>query len=149
MRTSQELAVGAIAAILGHTSAIPIVVHPGGANDLVITSQDTLNETISVNDAIKAAPLASNAAEELSISVYNNFQSDGINIYVTGLGPNGDIVCLTSSGSWYTPVEIAMRQVPKKSQKTLLFLLAIMRQLLRLLSRAICHQVGFGSQTAT
>ncbi|KAJ5605482.1 hypothetical protein N7510_008263 [Penicillium lagena] len=97
----KRLGVATIAALIGHTLAIPIVVHPGGANDVVITSQDTLNETISTNGPNKV--LSAGDAEQLSVSVYNNFQSDTINVYVTGLDSNGDIVCLTSSGSWYTP----------------------------------------------
>ncbi|KAJ5387451.1 hypothetical protein N7509_009992 [Penicillium cosmopolitanum] len=80
------------------------MVHPGGTNDVVITSQDTLNETISNHSSNQAAtPLSAGDAEQLSVSVYNNFQSDSIHIYITGLDSDGNIVCLTPSGSWYTP----------------------------------------------
>jgi hypothetical protein len=103
MHIFNKITATTIAVFIGHTSAVPIIAHPGDANDLVITLQDTLNETISTSDAIKAAPLSANTAEQLSISVYNNFQSDGVTVYVTGLDSDGNIVCLTSGGSWYTP----------------------------------------------
>ncbi|KAJ5815703.1 hypothetical protein N7474_007480 [Penicillium riverlandense] len=103
MRIFKRLEAAIIAALMGRTLAIPILVHPGGANDLVLTSQDTLNETISTNGPYQDGPLSAGDAEQLSVSVYNNFQSDSVNVYITGLDSNGDIVCLTSSGSWYTP----------------------------------------------
>lgn len=103
MHVFNKITVAAIAVLIGHTLAVPIIVHPGSASDLVITLQDTLNETIFTSEAIKAATLSANTAEQLSISVYNNFQSDGVNVYVTGLNSDGDIVCLTPGGSWFNP----------------------------------------------
>lgn len=103
MRIFSSLAAATFAELVGHTLGVPLIVHPGNANDLVITSQDTVNETLSISKPIQAAVPSAAASEELCISVYNNFNSDGINFYATGLDSNGEIVLLTTGGKWYTP----------------------------------------------
>lgn len=114
MRIFPRLAAATIAALIGHTLAVPIIVHPGSANDLVITLQDTVNETISFSEPIQAAALPAATSEELSISVYNNFNSDGVKVYVTGLDSNGEIVLLTPGGNWYTPSINSRVTIPEK-----------------------------------
>ncbi|KAJ5625468.1 hypothetical protein N7510_001777 [Penicillium lagena] len=113
MHIVQKFAVATIVALIGYSLAVPIVVHPGGVNDLAITSQDTLNATNPSRHGHKNSPASPGAAEALSVSVYNNFQSDSVNIYVTGLDSTGSIVCLTPSGSWYTPIGNGSLTVPQ------------------------------------
>ncbi|KAJ5194949.1 uncharacterized protein N7498_008387 [Penicillium cinerascens] len=114
MRVFPRLAAATCAALTGHTLAVPIIIHPVSANDLDITLQDTLNETISIIEAIKPASLPAAPSEELPISVYNNFKSDGIKVYVTGLDSNGEIVLLTPGGNWYTPPINSGARIPKE-----------------------------------
>ncbi|CAL5867992.1 uncharacterized protein PFLUO_LOCUS2215 [Penicillium psychrofluorescens] len=97
----------AIATFVGHSLAVPVVPHPSVANDLVLTPENTLSETNPYRNGPHRnghkIPASSNSAEELSVSVYNNLQSDSMNAYVTGLDPNGILVCLTPGGSWFAP----------------------------------------------
>ena len=102
------------AACIGHTLAVPIIVNHGGVTDLVITSQDTVNETISVHKHVKAAPASVSASEPLYISVYNNLNSESVNVYVTGRDSDGYIVLLTPDGTWYTPPEASGGTIPQQ-----------------------------------
>ncbi|KAJ5976430.1 hypothetical protein N7481_010137 [Penicillium waksmanii] len=115
MRIFKRLAAASSAAFISHTLAIPFIVHPGGANDVVIISQDTLNETISNHGPCQATtPLSAGDAEQLSVSVQNNFQSDSVHVFITGLDFDGNIVCLTPSGSWYTPTGDSSSTTPQE-----------------------------------
>ncbi|KAJ5175631.1 uncharacterized protein N7482_001508 [Penicillium canariense] len=112
MRIFSSLVAATIAALIGHTLAVPIIVHPGSANNLVITSHDTISEAKSTSKPAAAHSAAE--SEELSISVYNNFNSDRVNVYVTGLDSNGEIVLLTPGGNWYTPPRNSEATVPEQ-----------------------------------
>lgn len=99
--------------LLSYALAAPIVVSPGGVQDIVLTNQDTLNGTLSGNSTHKISH-AVEANAQLPLIFTNNFSGGSVNVYVTGLDVNNDIVFLLSSGQWYyapsttssTPVQI-------------------------------------------
>jgi hypothetical protein len=95
-----------IAGLTGRTLAIPVplVVHPGDASDIVITSQDTLNGTLiggTVDQVNGAAIIDANA--QLSLAFENNYSAASVNVYITGEDTNGDIVFVTANGQFYYP----------------------------------------------
>ncbi|KAJ9482268.1 hypothetical protein VN97_g11169 [Penicillium thymicola] len=114
MRTSSVLAATITAAFTCYTLAVPIIVHPGDTDDLLTTSHDTVNETISTQEPADAGRLSAASSEQLYVSVYNNFESNNVNVYVTGLDSNGNIVLLTPNGTWYRPAEYRDAAGPQK-----------------------------------
>lgn len=107
----------ALAAIMvGQTLASPVAIRPqpvkvtpGGAQDIIITKQDTLNGTFKGTSAgteqsIQTVAAAASAA--LPLEIVNNFAgatSGEINAYVTGLDTSGNVVFLQADGSFYYP----------------------------------------------
>ena len=85
-------------------SPVPIVVHPGNANDIIITSQDTLNGTLigGTTDQVNGAAII-NANAQLGLAFENNYGGASVNVYVTGEDTNGDVVFVTSNGQFYYP----------------------------------------------
>jgi hypothetical protein len=105
------------AGLLGCSLAtpIPLVVHPGNASDIVITSQDTLNGTLVGGTTAKVDSVASTEANaQLGLAFENNYSAASVNVYITGEDTSGDIVFVLSNGQFYyppsttstTPVEI-------------------------------------------
>lgn len=106
--------------LLGCVLANPLVVHPGGAKQVKIDAADTLNAT---HIKVKAHNTTSHhhtdymldevhvdlaAATEatpgfLALSLYNNLNSNNVNVYITGLDSNGILVMLLPNGSWFYP----------------------------------------------
>jgi len=91
---------------LGSALVECIKVNPGGAGNVVITATNTLNAT-NINNR-EATP-----SSYMQLEVINNFDSDNVNVYVTGLDTSGLVVLLQPDGSWNypstnssTPVEI-------------------------------------------
>ncbi|KAI1343674.1 glycoside hydrolase family 64 protein [Xylariaceae sp. FL0016] len=75
----------------------PMIVTPGGKDQIQITEHNTLNAT-------SFASNATNGSNPLKISIVNNFGGNGsINAYVTGQDSSGVVVMLSSDGSWYYP----------------------------------------------
>ncbi|KAJ5238044.1 hypothetical protein N7489_008135 [Penicillium chrysogenum] len=114
MRTFSVLAATITAAFTCYALAVPIIVHPGDANDLLTTSRDTVNETISTKESADPGHLSTATFEQLSVSVYNNINSNNIKVYVTGLDPNRNLVLLTPNGTWYRPAESSDATGPQK-----------------------------------
>ncbi|MCJ1324652.1 hypothetical protein MMC10_001314 [Thelotrema lepadinum] len=97
------VALTVVAALLGRSIAIPVqIVHPGDANDIVITDQDTLNATQVTNSTQAAHSPQSAQTSSLPLSFVNNFPGN-VNAYVTGLDVNGNLVMLQPNGQWYYP----------------------------------------------
>ena len=95
---------GIAAFLVGRSLAAPVVkVHPGDANDIVITTQDTVNATTPApaNSTIKGQIAAT---EQLPISIVNNFPGGAINAYVTGLDTSNRLVMLQPDGTFYYPM---------------------------------------------
>jgi hypothetical protein len=88
--------------LLGQSLAAPLVVSPGDAKDIIITNQDTLNGTLA-GSGIAHKPDIINANANLPLTFTNNFSGGAVNVYVTGLDPNSEIVFLQSNGQWYYP----------------------------------------------
>jgi hypothetical protein len=98
------------AGLVGRSLAtpVPLVVHPGNANDIVITSQNTLNGTLiggkidQVNDATIINADA-DADALLGLAFKNNYGAASVNVYITGEDTSGAIVFVTSNGEFYSP----------------------------------------------
>ncbi|KAK5124837.1 hypothetical protein LTR08_005588 [Meristemomyces frigidus] len=106
------------ATFIGHAIAAPIViVHPGNANDIVITNQDTLNatNTAPANATSKSTAITEDAAttrsSQLPLAFVNNF-AGSINAYVTGLDPDDQLVFLQPDGTWFYPTSDASQSSP-------------------------------------
>ena len=106
MRGLFGLAFAATAALIGQSLAVPIVVDPGNASDLIITEDNTLNATHTGNQTLKIGGAKVNAAQgtqNLRFSLQNNFGGGNLNAYVTGLDPNNALVMLSPDGTFYYP----------------------------------------------
>ncbi|KAI9827983.1 MAG: hypothetical protein M1819_006826 [Sarea resinae] len=104
MRFLSSFAFAATAALLGRTLAAPVQpVHPGTAQNLIITSKNTINgSSTPISNGTTHGP---ESTQELPLSFVNNFSGSGsINAYVTGLNTDNQVVFLQSDGSWYVPV---------------------------------------------
>ena len=106
-------AVAATAILLGKALAAPVItVHPGNANDIVITKDDTVNATnpappqSNIHDQIKVL-------EKLPISLVNNFPGGAINAYVTGLDEDNRLVMLQPNGAFYYPTASSEESTPQ------------------------------------
>ena len=93
-----SLLFGAVASLIGHSLAVPLTVHPGTADDVVVTNKDTVNAT----QAPVSVPPGSNGQQQLQINMVNNF-AGSVNAYVTGLDPNNQLVMLQADGTWMYP----------------------------------------------
>jgi len=114
----------AVAALVGSAVAAPVTpVHPGNANSIVITSQDTVNAT---NPAPSNATSSGNSTkltqidvvetaggQPLALSFFNNFSGGTINAYVTGLDSNSELVMLLADGTFYYPTANASDGTPQ------------------------------------
>ncbi|KAH9905638.1 glycoside hydrolase family 64 protein [Xylariomycetidae sp. FL2044] len=100
MRAIFKLAVAAVGTLVTRSLAapLPIVVSPGGTDQLVIQAHNTINATAE----IPATPPTANASL-LTVSLMNNFGSSTLNAYVTGQDSTGAVVMLTTDGTWYYP----------------------------------------------
>lgn len=99
MRGFYSVAVAAATTLVSQTLAVPIVVKPGGAGDIIITEENTINGTHvpSPTDQKTAAD-----GTPLTISLSNNYGGE-LYAYVTAQDPSGAIVMLSTSGAWYYP----------------------------------------------
>ena len=94
-----RLAAVVIVSLIGQAAAHPVLtVTPGGAGDLVPTSNTTVNATAPAPESS-----SSPSGGQLQLSLVNNFGNGNINAYVTGLDASGQLVLLQPDGSWYYP----------------------------------------------
>lgn len=98
MRGLFKAAVATATTLIARTLAVPIVVSPGNAGDLIITEENTLNGT----QVPEFKGQENTAGNPLTISLTNNYGGE-LFAYVTGKDPNGVIVMLTNAGDWYYP----------------------------------------------
>lgn len=89
--------------------AVPVIVKPGGVNDLVITHNNTINATTPAGDAF--AP-QSPPPSYLKLALVNKLGSNNVKAYVTGLNANYQLVFLNSAGEWYYPNTTSGTPVP-------------------------------------
>lgn len=114
MRLPGKVLLALQALILGQTLAAPLVAHPGGPEDIIITDQDTVNATTTTEPSIHVQVLTqTTTAGQLNISLVNNLASDNVNAYVTGLDANGALVMLRPNGTWYYPTYTAGTGIPQ------------------------------------
>jgi hypothetical protein len=100
----------ALSLLIGQAVAAPLVVHPGNANDIVITLDNTVNGTAkgiaastsksTSHDEVLAAASSSSG---LALSVVNNFDSPSMNAYVTGIDQNNSVIFVKADGSVFYP----------------------------------------------
>lgn len=99
------LALTGLLSLIGQTVAkpIPLVVSPGGAGDVVITAQNTLNST---SKGPRLSNKKASGKAQLPLSIVNNFSgsnSTSMNVYITGLDSNNNIVFVSTNGSFFYP----------------------------------------------
>ncbi|KAI1193771.1 hypothetical protein F5X97DRAFT_28542 [Nemania serpens] len=95
MRGLFGLAAAAVAAFVTGSLARPLVVNPGGVNDVVITEHNTVNSTSRVQAAGQTNPL--------QLDVVNNFGTDQMYLYITGTDSSG-VACLVGpDGNFFYP----------------------------------------------
>ncbi|KAF2150244.1 glycoside hydrolase family 64 protein, partial [Myriangium duriaei CBS 260.36] len=92
----------ALAAVVSQVLAGPTIAKPGGAKNIVVTKDNTLNSTHIPGVQILAS--SASTAGQLQLSLVNSLNSNNVNAYVTGLDNNGNLVMLSPDGSWYYPV---------------------------------------------
>jgi hypothetical protein len=110
MKTTFVASIFAAVSILKGAFAAPVVrVHPGGAEDIIITNKDTVNATnpapanaTSKVSTLKVSEDVASTNGRLPLSLVNNF-AGAINAYVTGLDSNSELVMLQPDGTWYYP----------------------------------------------
>ncbi|KAI0965601.1 hypothetical protein F4678DRAFT_452590 [Xylaria arbuscula] len=95
MRGLFGLAAATVAAFVTGSLARPLVVHPGGVNDVVITEQNSLNSTSKVQ--------AEDASNPLQLEIVNNFSNDQMYLYITGQDNNGVACLVGSDGNLFYP----------------------------------------------
>lgn len=121
MHTLSNVALAAIASLIGGALAAPIVpVQPGGVHDLIPTANNTVNATgiasttnvanTNFNSSVIPIP---GAAGQLTLSLVNNLSDKPINAYVTGLDENNELVMLLPDGSFFLPTVTANSKVPQ------------------------------------
>jgi hypothetical protein len=89
----------AFAGLLNYALAAPLTAKPGDIKDIEITEKNTLNGTFDKGHAT----YTSSVNAQLPLIFTNNFASGPINVYVTGLDVNNQIVFLLGNGQWYYP----------------------------------------------
>ncbi|KAJ2894862.1 putative glucan endo- -beta-glucosidase protein [Zalerion maritima] len=97
MRGLFSLAVATAAAFVGRSIAapLPLTVSPGDEDDVMITAENTVNGTTTLQEP-------ASILNPLDIALVNNF-GGGMNAYVSGKDVNGAVVLLGTDGEWYYP----------------------------------------------
>jgi len=103
-----KLALAATTALIGGSIAFPIVVSPGDAGNVQITSNNTVNAT-----AVPVVNVAAVNTGALPLSFVNNLAGGAVNAYVTGLDVNNQLVMLQPNGQWYYPTCDSSSGVPQ------------------------------------
>lgn len=80
-------------------NAVPLIVHPGGVQDIVVTHNNTINAT---QEAFAAKP-NSQPASYLNVDLVNYMSSNNVKSYITGLNANNQLVFLGPNGQFYYP----------------------------------------------
>ncbi|KAI1159708.1 glycoside hydrolase family 64 protein [Nemania serpens] len=107
MRGFLGLAVATLVGLVAQAAADPIVAHPGGVDDIIITNDNILNSTI-----IRKLKTGAAQAGSLPISVVNNFDS-GTYMYVTGRDSSG-LPCLLGANGQFVYPQADNTGVPKE-----------------------------------
>ena len=95
MRGLFGLAVVSAAAFITGPLARPLVVRPGGVNDVVITELNSINSTSKVEAVAENNPL--------QLEIVNNFGSEQMYLYITGKDSNGVACMIAADGSMFYP----------------------------------------------
>lgn len=104
-----------LTALLASNALAALVVTPGGAEDIVITDQNTVNATAVAAPVLRFATSSKvSTSSKLQLSLANNLDSDSVNAYVTGLDTNGLLVMLQPDGSWYYPSASTTATTPQE-----------------------------------
>ncbi|KAI1429043.1 hypothetical protein F5Y12DRAFT_729402 [Xylaria sp. FL1777] len=95
MRGLFGLAAAAVAAFITGSLARPLIVHPGGLSDIVITELNSINSTSKVQ--------AAEASNPLQLQIVNNFGNNQMYLYVTGQDSNGVACLVGADGNFFYP----------------------------------------------
>jgi hypothetical protein len=116
---SRLIALAAATSLCGQALSAPInTIHvsPGNVNDIIITSENTINATAAppVNGTVSVHSfIATPSTERLPLALVNNFPGGNINAYVTGLDSQGRLVMLTPQGTFFYPSCNPGEQIPQ------------------------------------
>lgn len=114
MRFTSALSCAFAALLAGPTMAIPLAITPGSAENIVLSADNTVNATTSVQaQALEIAAaeaampkvnmFATQSSDYLELSFVNKMASTNVKAYVTGTDSNGALVMLYPNGTWYYP----------------------------------------------
>ncbi|KAK5625645.1 hypothetical protein RRF57_001361 [Xylaria bambusicola] len=95
MRGLFGLAAASVAAFITGSLARPLVVRPGGVDDVVITELNSINSTSKVEAAVANNPL--------QLEIVNNFGNNQMYLYVTGRDSNGVACMVGADGNLFYP----------------------------------------------
>ncbi|KAJ8121929.1 hypothetical protein ONZ43_g1742 [Nemania bipapillata] len=98
MRGIFGLAAATLAAFVTGSLARPLVVKPGGVENIVITEHNTINSTSSTSKV-----QAVEGQNPLQIEIVNNFGSNPMYLYITGTDSNGAACLVGPDGNFFYP----------------------------------------------
>lgn len=114
------ITLAAAASLCGKAFSVPILrfvpVSPGTVNDIIITSENTINATAPPPEAglhSLSSLAATPANARLPLALVNNFPGRNINAYVTGLDSQGRLVMLTPDGNFFYPSGTPGQPIPQ------------------------------------
>jgi hypothetical protein len=111
MRFSTALSCAFTALLAVPTMAAPFAITPGDANHVILTDDNTINTTQSIQaDAVSAAAsrppvnmFAATDSDFIELSFINKMASSNVKAYVTGRDSNNALVMLHPDGTWFYP----------------------------------------------
>jgi hypothetical protein len=111
MRFSTALSCAFTALLAAPTMAAPFAITPGDANHVILTDDNTVNTTQSIQaDAVSAAAsrppvnmFAATDSDFIELSFVNKLASSNVKAYVTGRDSNNALVMLHPDGTWFYP----------------------------------------------
>ncbi|OBT70343.1 hypothetical protein VE03_00327 [Pseudogymnoascus sp. 23342-1-I1] len=90
------------AGLIGQSLAMPLIVHPGNAGDIIINPDEFNNGTL-VGGTPAEGDGKPTSNPKLGLVLQNNYDAAPINVYVTGQDTTGAIVFVLPDGKFYYP----------------------------------------------
>lgn len=90
------------AGLIGQSLAMPLIVHPGNAHDIIIIPEE-IHDGILVGGTAAEGDGQSTSNPQLGLVLQNNYGAAPINVYITGQDSSGGIVFVLPDGTFYYP----------------------------------------------
>lgn len=90
------------ASLIGQSLAMPLIVHPGDASDIIINPDEMTNGTL-VGGTPAEGDGQPTSNPQLGLVLQNNYDAAPINVYITGQDTSGAIVFVLPDGTFYYP----------------------------------------------